>query len=70
MEHLEFIILLIFKVCVHEDTKTKMIESFSERPFMHLKTVEAAIEKNPGDESLVHSLARMREAFMMRRNYL
>lgn len=55
---------------MHEDTKHKMIESFSERPFMHLKTVEVAIEKNPGDESLVHSLARMREAFMMRRNYL
>jgi hypothetical protein len=37
-----------------------MIESFSERAFTHLKTVETAIEKNPADESLFHSLARMR----------
>ncbi len=42
-------IMLIFKVCVYEETKTKMIESFSERAFVHLKTVEMAVDKNPSD---------------------
>lgn len=67
---MDLLILLIFKVCVSEETKTKLFEDFSERAFRNLKEVEISIEKNVNDESIMNIISKMRESFLNRRNYL